>query len=194
MDIFQSSQRKKFSRVYNRYVDKIYRFVFLKVNSQEIAQDLTSETFLKWWRAFTKSQNKTWLNATMPQRQTRRQNPGPENQIRNHQAFLYKIARNLVIDYYRERGRVRMVSLENEEIIDPSSNLEEKAVLGSDLDTIRQALSSLKQDHQDVIIWHYLDGLSFREISEVLSKPEGTIRVILHRALKELRETIDNKQ
>ena len=44
--------RKIFSKIYDRYIDKIYRFIFFKVNSQEIAQDLTSETFLKTWESF----------------------------------------------------------------------------------------------------------------------------------------------
>ncbi|PIU15604.1 RNA polymerase subunit sigma-70, partial [bacterium (Candidatus Gribaldobacteria) CG08_land_8_20_14_0_20_39_15] len=69
--------RKKFSKIYDQYINKIYRFIFLKVNSQEIAQDLTSETFLRGWESF-KEKNE---------------------EIENIQAFLYRIARNLVTDH-----------------------------------------------------------------------------------------------
>lgn len=177
MDIFQS-KRKIFSKIYDKYVDKIYRFVFLKVSSQEIAQDLTSETFLRGWRAFEKSIN---------------QKIGTKSQIKNPQAFLYKIARNLVIDYYRERDRASIVSIEDKEIIDPGLNSEEKAFLDSDLRLISQSLAELKDDYQDIIIWHYVDGLSFREIAKILTKSEGSIRVMTHRALKDLREKIEER-
>ena len=159
--------RKIFSQIYDRYIDKIYRFIFFKVNSQEIAQDLTSETFLKSWESFKNG-----------------------NKIENIQAYLYKTARNLVIDFYREKGKVQIVSAENPLIPDPSQNLEEKARLSSDLDQIRQALTNLKEDYQNVIIWHYLDDLPISEISQMLDRTEEATRVLLHRALNALRNEI----
>jgi len=160
--------RKIFSQIYDRYIDKIYRFIFFKVNSQEIAQDLTSETFLKSWESFKNG-----------------------NKIENIQAFLYKTARNLVIDFYREKGKVQIVSAENPLIPDPNQNLEEKAKLSSDLDQIRQALTNLKEDYQNVIIWHYLDDLPISEVSQMLDRTEEATRVLLHRALNALRNEIE---
>lgn len=169
-----SNPRKIFSGIYDQYIEKIYRFIFLKVNSQEVAQDLTSETFLKGWEAFKKSQSP---------------NPGGEK-IENIQAFLYQIARNLVTDFYREKGKTKIISAENMRIIDPRDNLEEKATLNSDFEQIKANLANLKEDHQEVIILHYLNDLSIKEIAKTLNKPEGTIRVTLHRGLKELRELL----
>lgn len=159
--------RKIFSKIYDRYIDKIYRFIFFKVNSQEIAQDLTSETFLKGWESFK--------NGT---------------KIENPQAYLYKTARNLVIDFYREKGKVQIVSADNPLIPDPAPNLEEKAMLSSDLDQIRQALTELNNDYQNVIIWYYLDDLSISEISQMLGRTDDATRVLLHRALKTLKEKL----
>jgi RNA polymerase sigma-70 factor (ECF subfamily) len=169
-----ANPRKIFSGIYDQYIEKIYRFIFLKVNSQEIAQDLTSETFLKGWEAFKKSQS---------------HNPGGEK-IENVQAFLYQIARNLVTDFYREKGKTQLVSAENMRIIDPRDNLEEKVAFSSDLEQIKANLANLKEDYQEVIILHYLNDLSIKEIAKTLNKPEGTIRVTLHRGLKELRELL----
>ena len=160
--------RKIFSKIYDRYIDKIYRFIFFKVNSQEIAQDLTSETFLKTWE--------TYKNGNQ--------------EIENIQAYLYKTARNLVIDFYREKGKVQIVSADNPLIPDPAPNLEEKAMLSSDLDQIRQALTNLRDDYQNVIIWHYLDDLPISEISQMLDRTEEATRVLLHRALNALRNEI----
>lgn len=164
--------REKFGEIYDRYIDKIYRFIFLKVNSQEIAQDLTSETFLRGWQAFQEK----------------------NEEIENIQAFLYRIARNLVTDYYREKNKNQVISAEFSPIIDPRQNLEERAIINSDLTMIRQALANLKEEYQNVIIWHYLDDLPIQEVAQMLDRSEEATRVLLSRALKALRTTINSGQ
>ena len=161
--------RKKFSKIYDQYINKIYRFIFLKVNSQEIAQDLTSETFLRGWESF-KEKNE---------------------EIENIQAFLYRIARNLVTDHYREKGKAKVVSAEYWEVTDPRQNLEEKSLLMSDINTIRTALADLKEEYQNVIIWHYLDDLPIREVAKMMGRTEEATRVLLHRALKALKNELN---
>lgn len=163
-----ANPRKEFSKIYDTYIEKIYRFIYLKVNSKEIAQDLCSETFLKGWKAF-KSQ---------------------KEEIENIQAFLYRIARNLVIDYYRQKGRTRIVSAEFIPIIDPKPSLEEKMALNSDLEQVKAVLVNLKEDYQNVIIWRYLDDLPIPEIAKILDKSETATRVTLHRALKALKNEL----
>lgn len=162
--------RKQFSKIYDQYVDKIYRFIFLKVNSQETAEDLTSEVFMRGWNVFRQGED-----------------------IKNIQAFLYKVARNLVIDCYREKARIRTVSAESVLIADPQINLEEEVKIGSDLEQVKFALSNINQDYQEVIVWRYLDQLSTSEIAKILDKSEGAVRVMLHRALKELRENMEDR-
>jgi len=162
-----------FSRIYDQYIDKIYRFIFLKVNSQEIAEDLCSETFLRGWKKFKENNQK----------------------IDNPQAFLYQIARNLVIDHYREKNKVQLVSSDfnldsNINISDPKIDLEEKAIKKWDIEMVRTALKEIKGDYQDVIIWHYIDDLSIKEIAEMTNSSEGAIRVTLYRALQNLKDKI----
>jgi len=162
--------QKKFSKIYDQYISRIYRFVFLRVNSREIAQDLTSETFTRAWSKF-------------------KDNSGPE--VKNWLGFLYQIARNLVTDFYREKGKVQIISASYAPaLMDPAMGLEEKAFLSSEADQIKAVLSKLGEEQQEVIIWRYLEGLSNKEIAKILNKPEGTVRVIIHRALEALRETL----
>ena len=161
--------REQFSQIYDEYIEKIYRFVYLKVNSQEIAQDITSKVFLKGWEAYQQK----------------------ANEIRNPSAFLYQIARNSVVDYYREKGKINHVSSEVlPEIIDQADDVFEKAVLSADVEVVKTAMSKLKQEHQDIIMWHYLDDMPIREIAVITGKPAGTVRVALHRGLKELKSII----
>jgi len=164
-----SDARKTFSQIYNRYISKIYRFVFLKVSSQEIAEDLTSEAFSKTWVVFKENQD----------------------EIKNVRAFLYKTANNLVIDHYRQKGRTNVVSVNNPSVIDPKQDLEKHVLLSSDMNNVKQALVHLKEDYQNVILWHYLDDLPISEVSELLNRSEQATRVLLHRALKALKQKIE---
>ncbi len=161
------SNNKAFSQVYDKYVEKIYRFIFIKVSSQEVAEDICSETFIRCWNVFKENNKK----------------------IENVQAFLYQIARNLVVDHYREKGKVELVPIEFVSISDNTS-LEEKALKDSDLEEIKASLANLKENYQNVIIYHYIEDLSIPEIALIIDKSEPTVRVTLHRALKALKNEI----
>ena len=167
-----SNLKKEFSKIYDKYINQIYRFVFLKVNSKEIAEDITSETFLKVWESYK------------------------NNKIENVSAFLYQVARNLITDYYRQKSRTQFLPLDSVSIIDPSNNLKEESQDKSDIEIIKSALFRLEnENYQNIIIWHYLNDLSIKEISKINNQSEGAVRVMLSRALKELKEIIegDNK-
>ena len=164
-----SNLKKEFSKIYDKYINQIYRFVFLKVNSKEIAEDITSETFLKAWESYK------------------------NNKIENVSAFLYQVARNLLTDYYRQKSRTQFLPLDSVSIIDPSNNLKEESQDKSDIEIIKSALSRLEnENYQNIIIWHYLNDLSIKEISKINNQSEGAVRVMLSRALKELKEIIEN--
>lgn len=165
-----NNHKKIFTQIYDDHVDRIYRFIFFKVDSKETAQDLCSETFLRGWQSFKSK----------------------KQEIENPRAFLYKIARNLVIDHYREKGRTQTVSADYVSIIDPEQDLEEQASSMSDLDTIKLALNDLKDNYQEVVVWHYIDDLSIPEIAQMLKKSEGAVRVTLHRALKTLKNKVES--
>ncbi|MCX6722964.1 MAG: RNA polymerase sigma factor [Candidatus Staskawiczbacteria bacterium] len=153
------SLNEQFAQIYDQYIEKIYRFVYLKVNSQEIAEDITSKVFIRGWEAYQKQ--------------------GLE--IKNLGAFLYQIARNAVIDYYREKGRSNIISVDaSPQIADPGTNAQDKAILSADVEVVKKAIYKLKQqEHQDVIIWHYLEDIPIADIAEMLNKPAGTVRVML---------------
>ena len=166
--------QKQFSKIYDQYISRIYRFVFLRVNSVDIAQDLTSETFTRAWSSFAKASEE-------------------KDRVKNWVGFLYQIARNLVTDFYREKGKVQIISASYSPFLtDPSIGLEEKAFLSSEADQIKAVLSKLGEEQQEVIIWRYLEGLSNKEIAKILDKPEGTVRVIIHRSLEFLRKELSS--
>lgn len=162
--------RKTFSKIYDEYIKKIYRFILLKVSSEDIAKDICSETFLKAWEAYKK-----------------------DSKIENVQAFLYTIAKNLVIDFYRKRGRTEVISADQIPIIDPGPRLEDQIAITSDFEQVKASMANLKEDYQNVIVWSYIDDLPISEVAKMMDKTEETTRVTLHRALKALKNEIKNK-
>jgi RNA polymerase sigma-70 factor (ECF subfamily) len=163
--------QKQFGAIYDRYVDKIYRFVFLKVNSQLIAQDLTSETFTRTLEYVKRN---------------------PNIQIDNIQAFLYRTANNIITDHYRQKSRKDVpLDYESQEIVRrevPDRDRPDVAVAqGEQMSQIRTALARLEGETADVVRWHYVEDLSIKEIAEITGRPEGTVRVMLHRGLEELK-------
>lgn len=159
--------RGEFGKIYDKYVDKIYRFVFLKVNSQEIAEDLTSEVFSRGWQSFEDK----------------------KCDIKNVTAFLYQIARNLIVDHYREKGQAQLVSVDLAPQIEAKGRtLEETAMLKSEVNNVKAALANIKEEYREVVIWYYLDELSVPEIAKILGKSEEATRVQIHRAIKALRQ------
>ncbi len=169
------SLNEQFSQIYDQYIDKIYRFVYLKVDSQETAEDVTSKVFTKGWEAY-KAKFET-RNSKL--------------EIKNMGAFLYQIARNAVIDHYRSKGRANVVSVDaSPDIADPKTSPQDKAILGADISTIKNAIKKLSKEHQDIIILHYLEDMPIENIAELLGRPAGTIRVMLHRGLKDLKDIV----
>lgn len=162
-----------FGQLYDRYVDAIYRFVFLKLPSKEAAEDVTSETFLRSWQYIQGNQR-----------------------VKNFRALLYRIARNLVADNYRKAessgAHVTFSLSQTSTLMQEESDLSDRnrgrlvVEARAEVALILQDVSRLKEDFQDVLTLHLVEGLSFGEIGQVLEKTSGNVRVIYHRALKAL--------
>ena len=159
-----SYNKRKFGKLYDKQVEKIYRFVFLKVGSKETAEDLTAQVFTKGWDRFRVGQK-----------------------IQNPSAYLFRIARSEVADFYRKNSQFQVISAEAHLVIDPSPSSEQIEQGKEDIQSIHKCLSELSADHQDALILRYANHCSHKEIARVMDKTEGAVRVLTHRALKELK-------
>ncbi len=168
---------QEFSKIYDTYVEKIYRFVYLRVNSKEEAQDITSQVFLNF---LSKSEKNTKLNS---------------QDILSLQAFLYRIAKNLLIDSYRRKGQA-VFSLDETEAeaiatIDPS--MDNSIAQEENIKLLQSQLNKLKSPYWEVVVWHYLEDLDIEDIAKILNKTPGNIRVILHRGLNQLKKEVEGQ-
>jgi len=158
-----------FGRFYDAYVARIYRFIFFKVNSESDAQDLTSDVFLKLWHYIKEGK-----------------------EIKNLNALVYMIARNAVIDFYRQKQRQqdKELPLDDSASTEPALSPLSEHINRSLMENVQQGLYNLKDEYREVIVLHYLDQLSISEIASILNKSKGSVRVLLHRALSALKTTI----
>ncbi len=165
-------RKKKFAKLYDKYINNIYRFIYLKVDSKETAEDLTAEVFAKYWDKFK---------------------DGDGTKIKNVSAYLYQIARSAISNFYREGSKVRIVTADVSNIVDTEEDALESQAKEQEKEKIKKSLLKLSEEEQNIIILHYVEQLSFKEISKLTDKAEGTLRVISHRALKKLKEEFNKE-
>ena len=166
----------RFLEFYDQNVAKIYRYIYFRVSSEEQAQDLTSEVFLKCWQ---------------------RMNSRKEN-IANLRAFFYQVARNSIADFFRQRSHspLSLSEITENSLADfpeKKSQPLDQVSATLEIDLIKKALNKLSGDYQEIIIWRYLDELEISEIAEIMEKKEGAVRTLLSRALAELRKVLEGK-
>ena len=162
------SSRETFSDLYEEYLPKVFRFVRYRVNEVQMAEDLTSATFEKALVNFEKYSADRAAFST----------------------WVFSIARNVIIDHYRARGRRPVVSLEEREIDVVSSDpLPEEAVIQSEERRQVQALvAQLPAEDQEIISLKFGSGLNNRQIAKTLGVSESNIGTRLYRAVRKLRE------
>ncbi|MEI8361354.1 MAG: RNA polymerase sigma factor [bacterium] len=161
-----------FTETYDLYVDKLYRFVYFKVGEVEMAQDLTSEVFLRTWNYVC--ENKEVNVKTLP-------------------ALLYRVARNVVIDHYRANKHNVSIDQVNEDgelkldIEATGDDPIDKLDIDLTMDKVQTALAQLKDEYREIIVMRYIDELTIEEIADILEKNKGNIRVLAYRALQALK-------
>lgn len=159
-----------FAALYDRYVERMYRHAYYRVGNRADAEDLTQQLFLQAWRAIGRYQR---TGAPFV-------------------AWLFTIAHNLATSFYRRRRESAPLDLETP-AHDRWSDPEAEALAQHDREAVRQAILKLKPDQQQVVMMRFLEHLEYADIAAALDKSEGNVRVILHRALGELRRALGHR-
>lgn len=159
-----------FGALYDRYVDPMYRFIRFQVSYEEDAEDLTETVFLKAFESL----------------------PGfrTGKRMTNFRAWIYRIARNLVIDHYRTRKPSLPLDLEfaSGEVAEQP---EELIQFREESERISRAVSRLDEPFRPVIVMRFVSGLNYTETADALGLTENYVRVIQFRALKQLKELLE---
>ncbi|MDA3802898.1 MAG: RNA polymerase sigma factor [Patescibacteria group bacterium] len=167
---FQKGDTDSFVILYDKYIDKIYKFIYFKTSHKETAEDLCTQTFLK-------ALNKL-----------------PSFKIAGKDYFspwLYSIARNLVIDHYRKKA-----SSKNNINIDDVWDLSDNTDIERDIDfkektkLIANHLKKLNVEQREIIMLKIFEDLSYKEIAKIIDKSEDACKMSFSRAIKTLKKEI----
>ena len=174
-------EKKLFSKIYDKFAGDIFRYVILKVNSKNLAEDITSEVFLKTWQYIIKD-------------------AGDLAKIEQIRPFLYRIACNSVIDHYRKKDKTAVLisgseEESNEDVLDRmnaknnlSQDLYEEYLKNDDFRQVKKAVDNLEDKYKDIVLLYFLEGFSHKEIAEITGKSAVSVRVGIHRSLKKVKE------
>ncbi len=162
---------RAFGELYDRFVERVYRYVYFRTGSHTEAEDLTEQVFLKAWEAIGRYR---W-------------------QGRPFLAWLYRLAHNAHIDHVRSQRPT--TSLTNDErpldLASPSASVELGRAL--DAEVIAGALAELTIEQQQVIVMKFIEGLDNEQIAQLMDKREGAIRALQMRALMSMRRVLERQ-
>ena len=159
-----------FGPLYDHYQPMIYRFVYVKVGRREDAEDITHQVFLSAWQNI----------------QSYRHRGHPFG------SWLYQIARNQVVDHYRAKKNDTSLEKMNPEYFVAPATAQFDLATKLEIEKVRVAIGRLKPDYQDVVILRFIEDLPLKEAAEAMEKTEGAVKLMQHRAVKELQKILGN--
>jgi RNA polymerase sigma-70 factor (ECF subfamily) len=163
----QQGHSEAFAGLYEAFYDKIYRYVMFKTGDTLEAEDLTEEVFLRMLESIGSFK---WQGYPFT-------------------SWLFRIAHNLVIDYYRKSGRQKKTSLDDAMRVVGTDNVDVDRKLDVELSIkeVKEAMGGLTRLQQEVLSLRFAGGLSVAETAEAMGKKENAVKALQHAAIKKLR-------
>lgn len=165
----QDGDRAAFALLYDKYVDVVFRYVLFRVGDRELAEDVTSETFL---RALRRISSVTY-------------------QGRDVGAWFVTIARNLVLDHVKSsRFRLEVTTAEVDDSGRVEAGPEQQVLAGATRSALLECVRQLGDDQRECIVLRFLQGLSVAETAVVMARNEGAVKALQHRAVRRLAQLL----
>ena len=159
-----------FSALYEHYYDSIFRYVSFRTGNTTEAEDITAEVFVRMIESIHRFKWKGYPFSS----------------------WLFRIAHNLVVDFYRKKGRRRVVSLENappimeEGVVDADARMDLELTMGD----VRRAMEDLTDLQREAITLRFAAGLSVAETAKAMGKKDNAVKALQHAGLKKLRRAL----
>ena len=159
-----------FSKLYKAHLRDVYSYSYYRVGNHHDAEDLTEQTFLQAYRHFERAQR--------------------ESEGRPLRPWLIRIAHNLAANYYRDRSRKPQTQLEDADVISAPHPTEELVQGREEVQEVLAGVSKLPEDRREALIMRFALDMDNREIARALGRSEGATKVLIHRAIRQLEESL----
>ncbi len=157
-----------FHSIYEEFADVLFRYSYFKLSDREKAKDVVQDTFIRFWEYIA-----------------------ADGEVENTKAFLYKIATNAIVDQYRKHKTLSLDSLAEDGYDPADTEGHKKMLLSIDSALALELLNKIDSEDREIMLMRYVEGLSVKEIAEIMNERENTVSVKIHRALKELQELFE---
>ncbi|MGE5297795.1 MAG: RNA polymerase sigma factor [Acidobacteriaceae bacterium] len=168
----QKGDEKAFGLIYDHFRERIYRFIYFRVGHKELAEDILSDTFVKAWQRLSDLNSPEALSS-----------------------WIYRVAKNNIIDYYR----IKRVTVSIEEIEEVTENLTDEADpvdstnISIEQRVVLELMDQLPEDQRQIIAYKFFEDLTNQEIASIMNKTEVSVRVIQHRAINKLKQLLNRR-
>ena len=171
VEMAKIGDKDAFGELYERYLDKIYSYIYYRTGNHHDAEDLTARVF---FRAMAHIESYTERGVPF-------------------QAWLYRIAHNLVANWHRDRGRRKVIPLDEFIAASLKSDApDQQAEDREERDLLRAAVRRLPEERQQLLLLKFVDHLSNAEIGVIMDRTEGAIKSLYHRTLIALRDELQS--
>jgi RNA polymerase sigma-70 factor (ECF subfamily) len=160
--VYRFQDSEAYGELYDIFFERIRRFLYFKLPTREDVDEATNEVFLRGWEYATSSR------------------------VEQVNAFFYRVARNVIADFYRHRKQED--SLEAAEELTARTDIEKEASDREEQKDLLRRLAKMREEYRDVLMMRYLDEMSIHEIGQALEKSSANVRVLLYRAKKALEK------
>jgi RNA polymerase sigma-70 factor (ECF subfamily) len=165
----QAGDGEAFGQLYDRYVDTVFRFIYFRINDRTLAEDFTSETFLRALRRISTI----------------------SYQGRDIGAWFITIARNIILDHLKSaRARLETTTGDTIEGDDRAPSPEAAVIEALTSETLMAAVSRLGDEQRECVMLRFIQGLSVSETAAVMGKNDGAIKALQHRAVRKLADLL----
>jgi len=165
---------RDFTELYRTHLRDVYSYAYYRVGNHHDAEDLTEQTFLQAYRHFERAQR--------------------ESDGRPLRPWLIRIAHNLAANFYRDRSRRPLTQLEDASVLEEPHGTVELVEEREELKEVLEGVSKLPEDRREALIMRFALGMDNREIARTLGRSEGATKVLIHRAIKQLEESLEEER
>jgi RNA polymerase sigma-70 factor, ECF subfamily len=161
---------REFTELYRAHLRDVYSYAYYRIGNHHDAEDLTEQTFLQAYRHFERAQR--------------------ESNGRPLRPWLIRIAHNLAANYYRDRSRRPQTNLEDAAIVSAPHATEDLVEGRQEVQDVLAGVANLPEDRREALIMRFALDMDNKEIARALGRSEGATKVLIHRAIKQLEQSL----
>ena len=165
---------RDFTELYRAHLRDVYSYAYYRIGNHHDAEDITEQTFLQAYRHFERAQR--------------------ESDGRPLRPWLIRIAHNLAANHYRDRSRKPQTHLEDASILSSPLGTERMVEEREELKEVLEGVSKLPDDRREALIMRFSLDMDNREIARALGRSEGATKVLIHRAIKQLEQQLEEER